>query len=413
MKPIVYLRENQVNTLFHEFSGQKKISDGTAYSWDDNTVFHAYTNSPRIHPAGLLTKCRIVLLPESDFGSDNASQIDSFLHGFQESRSALIIILAFDEDRVRHKCYVVNGREKVEGEVKFIPERSDLYSRSKGLLETDILAEKEVGIVGLGSGGSPIAIELAKAGVGRFVLIDFDRLELANLARHVCGINDLGRFKTLAVRDAIQQKNPHAEVTTLEVDVNKQRDECLRALSNVSLLICASDNDRSRFFLNEIALKHKTTTIFGRALTRAVGGDILRVRPFKGPCYSCLYSQNIRQQGSDDEEISQESQARALSPDYSSEQDIKAVVQVGLSSDIAPISNLMVKIALVELSRGLNSGIQSLEEDFVADLYLWANRRENIYEGWTKLEFNFTKPTILRWYGAKVPRDPNCMVCGS
>ena len=40
------------------------------------------------------------------------------------------------------------------------------------------------------------------------MLIDFDRLELSNVARHVCGVNDLGRYKTFAVRDSILQKNP-------------------------------------------------------------------------------------------------------------------------------------------------------------------------------------------------------------
>jgi len=176
--------------------------------------------------------------------------------------------------------------------------------------------------------------------------------------------------------------------------------------------MCASDNDQSRFFLNEIALKYKVPTIFGRAITRAIGGDVLRVRPYVGPCYSCLYSQNVRQEGSDDEEISQEEQAKKMLPDYTSEQEIKTVIQVGLASDIAPISNFMVKLALVELSKGLESGIKSLEEDLVADFYIWANRRENVYESWNKLEFNFNKPSILRWYGAKINKDPNCMVCG-
>ena len=279
-------------------------------------------------------------------------------------------------------------------------------------METDSLAQKTVGIVGLGSGGSPIAIELAKAGIGKFVLIDFDRIELSNVSRHICGVNELGRLKTFAVRDAILQKNPYAEIITLEIDVNQFREECTNALSKVDLILCASDNDRSRFLLNEIALKFKTTAIFGRAITRATGGDVLRVRPFEGPCYNCLYSQNIRQEGGDDEEVSQEEQARKLLPDYSSDQDIKTVIQVGLSSDIAPISNFMVKLALVELSKGLDSGIKSLEEDLISDFYIWANRRENVYQTWSKMEYVFNKPTILRWYGAKVSKDSNCMVCG-
>jgi hypothetical protein len=80
--------------------------------------------------------------------------------------------------------------------------------------------------------------------------------------------------------------------------------------------------------------------------------------------------------------------------------------------DIVPISNFMVKLALVELSKGLNSGISSLEEDLVSDFYIWANRRDGVYQNWAKLEFNFNKPSILRWYGAKIGRDPKCMVCG-
>ena len=56
--------------------------------------------------------------------------------------------------------------------------------------------------------------------------------------------------------------------------------------------------------------------------------------------------------------------------------------------------------------------INTLEEDLIADFYIWANRREKIYANWPKMEYNFTKQTILRWYGAKVKKDANCTVCG-
>ncbi len=63
------------------------------------------------------------------------------------------------------------------------------------------------------------------------------------------GINDLGRYKTYAVKDMILQKNPYAEVKTLEIDVNDHREECTDALSKADIILCASDNDRSRFLL--------------------------------------------------------------------------------------------------------------------------------------------------------------------
>lgn len=410
MTPILYLLEEQIISLFNNFQNEKKIINGVACCIDENTVLHAYTILPKVISSGTVIPCKFTLLASFD-GIEVENEVNDFLRKEGVGKFILICSL-YKENTFKQRSFLIENNKPTECDIKLIPAKSDLYSRSKGLLETDSLAKKTVGIVGLGSGGSPIALELAKAGIGKFVLIDFDRIELSNLSRHICGLNDLGRLKTYAVRDAILQKNPYAEITTLEIDVNQFPNQCSEALSKVDLILCASDNDRSRFFLNEISLKYKIPAIFGRAIIRAIGGDVLRVRPFEGPCYSCLYSQNIRPDGGDDEEVSQERQAKKLLPDYTSEQEIKTVIQVGLASDIAPISNFMVKLALVELSRGLNTGIKSLEEDFVSDFYIWANRRENAYEGWSKLEFNFNKPSILRWYGAKVFRDPNCMVCG-
>jgi len=406
MKPILYCRQEELDTVI---AAKKPEADGTAFSFDESTVFHAYLTVPFVRPQGIETKCKfLVAKQESDIAELKAS--------FYKDDNAEQVLVIITQDGTVCKAYVERDGEVTGCEVIYVPEKSELFSRSKGLLEVATLEKKKVGIVGLGSGGSLIAIELAKAGIGGFVLIDFDRLELANVARHWCGVNDLGRLKTIAMRDAILEKNPYAEITTVEIDITEEPQRCSEALATVDLIIAASDNDRSRFQLNELALKYDTPAIFGRALTRAAGGDILRVRPKNGPCYNCLYSQNIRQTSDNkagtDEELKSVKQVKKMLPDYTSDEEIEAIIQVGLSSDIAPISNMMVKLALVELSKGLESGIKSLEEDLVADFYIWANRREATYEGWEPMEYNFNKPTILRWYGAKVERDPKCMVCG-
>ena len=411
MTHLVYLHEEQINTFFKD-NNKQNVIHGVAYGMDENTVFHAYTNSPKVIPSGITIPAKFILLNSFNEEVESIKESKKYMREGESEEFVLLVFFVLEEGKLNYKSFFLKNNKIENCSIRLVPIKSDLYSRSKGLLETDSLSKKTVGIVGLGSGGSPIALELAKAGVGKFVLIDFDRLELSNVSRHICGTNDLGRLKTFAVRDAILQKNPYAEIITLEIDVNEYSNECTEALSKVDLIMCASDNDRSRFLLNEIALKYKTPAIFGRAITRAIGGDVLRVRPFIGPCYSCLYSQNVRQDGGDDEEVSLEEQAKKLLPDYTSEQEIKTVVQVGLASDIAPISNFMVKLALVELSKGIDSGIKSLEEDLISDFYIWANRRENAYEGWTKLEYNFNKPSILRWYGARIGKDPNCMVCG-
>ncbi len=73
---------------------------------------------------------------------------------------------------------------------------------------------------------------------------------------------------------------------------------------------------------------------------------------------------------------------------------------------------MIVKLSLVELSRGQEGGLTLLEEDLKADFYIWANRRESSYASWPKMEYGSKTPSILRWYGAKYDRDLLCFACG-
>jgi hypothetical protein len=89
------------------------------------------------------------------------------------------------------------------------------------------------------------------------------------------------------------------------------------------------------------------------------------------------------------------------------------MVQVGLSADIEPICNLMVKLTLVELSKGAKSGISCLESELVYYYYMWANRRERRHVNWAPLPNAANRPTILRWYGARIPRNESCPLCSN
>ena len=81
----------------------------------------------------------------------------------------------------------------------------DVFSRNTGILESDIMLTKGAVFIGCGSVGSLFALELARAGVGRFMLVDSDILGYHNICRHQCGIFDVGRYKTDAMRDRILQ----------------------------------------------------------------------------------------------------------------------------------------------------------------------------------------------------------------
>ncbi len=90
------------------------------------------------------------------------------------------------------------------------------------ILETTIFSDKSVLRIGLGTAGAHVAIELAKCGVGHFVLIDRDRLSVGNVVRHPGGISHVGRYKVHVLRDLIHDKiqmpkcshKRHSQITT-------------------------------------------------------------------------------------------------------------------------------------------------------------------------------------------------------
>lgn len=119
---------------------------------------------------------------------------------------------------------LIYGWKDVDGAVHFVTREGkicqlegyslkiDIFSRNTGILESEIMLKKGVVIIGCGSVGSLVALELARAGVGRFFLIDMDVLSYHNICRHQCGILDVGKYKTTALRERILQINPSAEI---------------------------------------------------------------------------------------------------------------------------------------------------------------------------------------------------------
>ena len=288
------------------------------------------------------------------------------------------------------------------------PSREEIYSRTKGIFEVDTLKDKRVLIIGLGSFGSRIAVALVQEGVGHFSLFDFDTVEHHNLSRHIATVHDFGRLKTDVVEEAIHGKNPYATVDKHPVDIKTDISLLYEEIRRADIVICATDNNQSRFIIAKALVETNSIGIFGRAFTRAEGGDVLRHHP-GGPCYCCVLGKNDVFQ----EEITDVASARrdGRIAAYVSDEDADAQVSVGLSSDIEPICNLMVKLTLVELSRGASDGLAKLDSELEFDYYLWANRRERHFGNWHSFHTGL-QPTILRWYGARIPRNEHCPICG-
>lgn len=408
MDSILYLYQYQLQKFINA-SEQYKL--GIAYEWKGENVFHAYLEYPQIAPSGYAVPClfmKLKNLSELRCAERFLDRID--LPKEQLSRVGVVIAFCLENNQLLKRAFF-NPNNDVEIKIEYVPDKSNLYTRSKGLIEIGALEKKSVLIVGLGSGGATIAVELAKAGVGNFILVDFDRLELHNISRHIAGVNELGRLKTNIVRDAILAKNPYANISTYPIDMLSDISLIERLIIETDLVIAATDSLSSRYVLNSLIIKHKKVGIFGRAVTRAEGGDVLRVRP-GGPCYACLKGSQWYTQ---EDEITDLRRARELGviPAYTSEEDANAMVQVGLSTDIAPINTMVVKLALQELSRGTECLISTLEEELDYDFYMWANRRELHFANWAPFNNNpgRKKPTILQWYGVKFPKNCDCNEC--
>jgi molybdopterin-synthase adenylyltransferase len=410
MKPQVFVYQHQFEQLFAGDTNPAHL-ELFCYEWQNEGVFHLYTQHPASPPSA--TRISAVFTHKTCKEEwDGAATLFEYDCVFQ---SYALGVFAYKESE--HVAYKVVLRAGASGiitaELNYIPDRHELFSRSKGILETDMLQHKRVLMVGLGSFGGQIAVELAKAGVSHFDLVDFDRIELSNISRHICGINDLGRWKTRAVKDVILQKNPYASVHTYEMDINA-RSAVLDDLVHASdLILCLTDNNRSRFNINELAIQYDKTVLFGRAITRAEGGDIFVCRGNDSPCYACLIEEANIGTLFGQEEISSLQQATTTLPAYTSPEDKEARIQVGLSADIQPICQMLVKLALVEVARGMDHALSNLENELTYNYYFWANRRERQYTNFRPFNDSRSKPTILRWYGVHVPNSINCWNCSS
>ncbi len=322
------------------------------------------------------------------------------------------LLLAFrrtdSADRVA--AFRRSDREWTSIDITVVPREPDVFDRLRGVFESDRLRSKSALILGLGSGGSFVARELARAGVGRFILIDHDRLEPSNVCRHELGLADVGRLKVNAMRAYILDRNPVAEVSAHSFHVDGTTLSNLIDLCRPTpdIVVCGTDNRESRLLLNRAALLVGAVALYGGVRRRAYAGQVLRVVPRLTPCYQC-FIKGVPDVASD-VEISSPSDARRIA--YS---DRPVKPEPGLSTDIAPVALMMAKLALIELTGDQSSpAFDSLRRDLVAPWFFWLNRREagTQFEQWSPLGDGSVGPGILRWLGQYLERDEHCPACG-
>lgn len=162
-----------------------------------------------------------------------------------------------------------------------------LFSRIERLFDVRAFKDLSVLIAGCGSGGGQVAQQLAMSGVRNFILVDKGVMEVENVIRHVCGLRYLGWRKTAALADVIRDRNPQVDVRMFDEDIllwRGLRDEVGRA----NVVVVGTDNEPSRYRLNEVCVQTETPFTVGRVFTRGIGGEVYSYRPWKSGCLACL-----------------------------------------------------------------------------------------------------------------------------
>ncbi|HCS29293.1 MAG TPA: molybdopterin-synthase adenylyltransferase MoeB [Spongiibacteraceae bacterium] len=144
-------------------------------------------------------------------------------------------------------------------------------------------------IVGLGGLGSPVALYLAAAGVGRLTLADDDMVELSNLQRQIAHRSeDIGSSKVASARDACLALNPDTVITT--IDQRLEGAALASVVAAVDLVVDCSDNFATRFALNAACVEAAKPLVSGAAIRSEGQLSVFDSRQDDSPCYRCLYS---------------------------------------------------------------------------------------------------------------------------
>jgi len=170
------------------------------------------------------------------------------------------------------------------------------YSRQILLPEFDIdgqerLRQSHALIIGLGGLGSPVAMYLAAAGVGRLTLVDFDTVDLSNLQRQIIHRTaDIGRPKVESARDALRALNPLVEIRTIPRGLDET--ELQEQVGQADVVIDACDNLPTRLAISAACVQAGTPLVTGAAVR--LEGQVLVWRPGgEGACYRCLYRDTV------------------------------------------------------------------------------------------------------------------------
>lgn len=215
-----------------------------------------------------------------------------------------------------------------------------IFSRNKGILETPIMNSKRAVILGCGSVGSLVAMELARAGVGNFILADPDTMEYHNICRHQCGIEDVGDLKVNALSRKLYNINPTVKIETFDGIIQNIPKEMLDrfCIPGETIFVGCADNRTADVYSNRISIYYGATFLSIGFWERAFAGEIFYHIPNKNmPCYECALGTGGNLSA----------RAEANHHVYSNQEHIEGLkFEPGISVDINFITSIGIKLIL-------------------------------------------------------------------
>ncbi len=170
-------------------------------------------------------------------------------------------------------------------------EEAQRYSRHLMLPEMGIegqerLKRSSVLCIGAGGLGSPMALYLAAAGVGRLGMVDFDVVEFSNLQRQIIhSTNDVGRPKLTSAKEKLEAINPHVRVEAHETRLSSEN--ALELFREYDVIADGTDNFPTRYLVNDACILTGKPNVYGSIFRFEGQASVFGVPG--GPCYRCLY----------------------------------------------------------------------------------------------------------------------------
>jgi len=176
--------------------------------------------------------------------------------------------------------------------IEFSNDEIARYSRHLIMPEVTLEGQKRlkaasVLCIGAGGLGSPIALYLGAAGIGRMGLVDGDVVDFSNLQRQILhGTKDVGRKKLNSARDRIRDLNPNVQIDlhdTLFTSANAEE-----LVQDYDIVIDGTDNFPTRYLSNDICVFLKKPNVYG-SIFRFDGQCTVFAPHLGGPCYRCMF----------------------------------------------------------------------------------------------------------------------------